>query len=48
MEDYQARWLVAGWHEASDEDKADRRRYGPWTREVTAEAFVLAPSLAGA
>lgn len=39
MEDYKARWLVDDWRQATDEAKADRRQYGPWTREVTAEAF---------
>lgn len=39
MQDYVARWLVQGWNEATDEHKADRFRFGPWTRAATVEAF---------
>jgi len=39
MEEYKARWLVDAWYNATDEAKADRRQYGPMTREVTAQAF---------
>jgi hypothetical protein len=34
-----ARALVEGWDHATDEDKADPLRYGPWTREATVDAF---------
>lgn len=33
------RALVKAWEEATDEHKADPLRYGPWTREATAESF---------